>query len=109
MSRTNHQPNLPRDEERDLTQDSRPNSIQAICTEPNRDANHREDNACIHPISRKNNYRREDKPSNSGVVWKFSKRTVNVTEYRNRNDKVNPAKNRTFGGGLNHLVLFIEN
>src|SRR2546423_1701601 len=105
-SRTNHQPNLSRDEERDLTQDSYSNSRQTICAQPYRNANDGEVNSCIHPISRKNNYRREDKPSNSGVVWKFSKRTVNVTEYRNRNDKVNPAEYRTFGGVTNHSVPF---
>jgi hypothetical protein len=45
MSRTNHQPSLPRDEERDLTQDRRPKSKQSICTEPYRNANNGEEYA----------------------------------------------------------------
>src|ERR1041384_8831216 len=86
-----------------MTEDSRPDPGQAICAEPNRNTDHREDCACIHPISRQDNYRSKDKPSDRGVVWKFSKRTVNVSENGNRNDQVNPAQNRTFGGGL-HLI-----
>src|ERR1700734_1793557 len=55
-----------------------------------------------HPQSRKNKNRNEDKASGGGVVWNLVKRAVNVTEYRNAKDEVNPAKNRTcsFGGGL---------
>src|SRR5947208_5824878 len=55
------------------------------------------DVAFPHPQSRKDHYRKEDKPSCGGVVWKFFKRTINITEYRNAKDDVNPAKNRTFG------------
>jgi hypothetical protein len=51
-----------------------------------------------HPQSRKDHYREEHKPSCGGIVWKPFKRTINVTEYRNAKDQVNPAKNRTFGG-----------
>src|SRR6202171_3453979 len=51
-----------------------------------------------HPKSRQDKYRNEDKPSSGGVVWNLFKRTINITEYRNGKDDVNPAKNRTFGG-----------
>ncbi len=44
------------------------------------------------------------KPSSGGVVWDFFKRTINVTEYRNGKDKVNPAKHRTGGGATNHSI-----
>src|SRR5258705_1629411 len=61
------------------------------------------DMAFPHPKSRKDHYRKEDKPNSGGVVWNFFKRTINVTDYRNANDDVNPAKNRTFGGII-HLI-----
>jgi len=51
-----------------------------------------------HPQSRKRDYGKGDKPNNGGVVWKFFKGTINVTDYRNGEDEVNPANNRTFGG-----------
>jgi hypothetical protein len=51
-----------------------------------------------HPKSRKEHYRNDDKPNTGGVLWNFFKRTINITEYRNAEDEVNPAKNRTFGG-----------
>jgi len=51
-----------------------------------------------HPQSRKDHYRKEDKPSCGGIVWKSFKRTIDITKYRNAKDDVNPAKNRTFGG-----------
>jgi hypothetical protein len=38
--------------------------------------------------SRKNNYRKEDKPNNGGVLWDFFKRTINITGYRNATDDV---------------------
>ncbi len=50
-----------------------------------------------HPQARKNHYRKKDKPSSGCIVWKFFKRTINVAEYRNGKDDVNPAKNRTLG------------
>src|SRR6266404_1050644 len=56
------------------------------------------DMAFPHPQSRKDHYRKEDKPSCGGIVRKFFKRTIDITEYRNGKDDVNPAKNRTFGG-----------
>ena len=50
-----------------------------------------------HPKSRKYHYWKGDKPSCGGVVWKPFKRAIDITEYRNAEDDVNPAKNRTFG------------
>ena len=51
-----------------------------------------------HPKSRKRNYRKGDKPNNGSVVWKFFKGTINVTDYRNAEDDVDRAKDRTLGG-----------
>jgi hypothetical protein len=50
-----------------------------------------------HPYSRNDHYRKKDKPGSGSVAWKFFKRAVNVAEYRNSNDDVNPAKNRSYG------------
>jgi hypothetical protein len=50
-----------------------------------------------HPQSRKDHYRKEDKPGCGGIVGEFFKRTINITEYRNTQDDVNPAKNPAFG------------
>jgi hypothetical protein len=58
-----------------------------------------------HPQSRKDHYRKEDIPRWRGIVWKFFKRTINVTEYRNGKDDVNPAKNRTLGALLHDWLL----
>ncbi len=58
-----------------------------------------------HPKSRKHNYRKGDKPNNRGVVWKLLKGTINVTDYRNGEDDVNPATNRTFRG-VSHSIPF---
>jgi hypothetical protein len=51
------------------------------------------DMAFPHPESRKNKDRKEDKPNSGGVIWNLFERTVNITEYRNGKDDVNPAKN----------------
>src|ERR1700730_12543402 len=51
-----------------------------------------------HPQSRKDHYRNDDKPNTAGVLRKFFKRAINIAEYRNAEDDVNPAINRTFGG-----------
>src|SRR5277367_721182 len=48
-----------------------------------------------HPQSRKNHDRNEDKPGLEGVAWQFVKGTVNITEYRDGKNDVNPAKNRS--------------
>ena len=50
-----------------------------------------------HPQSRKDHYRKEDKPNCGGVARKFFKRTIDITEYRNAKDEVNRAKNQTLG------------
>src|ERR1700746_598322 len=55
------------------------------------------DVAFPHPQSRKDHDRNENKPSRRGVVWNFIERTIDIAEYRNAEDGVNPAKNRTFG------------
>jgi hypothetical protein len=51
-----------------------------------------------HPKSRNRNYWNRDIPNNGSIVWKFLKRTINITDYRNGEDEVNPTKYRTFGG-----------
>ena len=58
-----------------------------------------------HPQSRKDHYRKSDIPNNSSVVWKLFKGTINVTDYRNAKDDVNPAKERTFDG-ISHSIPF---
>ena len=59
-----------------------------------------------HPQSRKDHYRKEDIPSREGIVRKFFKRTIDVTEYRNAEDDVNPAENRTFVSFFHVSVMF---
>jgi hypothetical protein len=51
-----------------------------------------------HPESRKDKRRQEDKPNPKGVIWNLFKRAINIAEYRDAQDKVYAAKNRTFGG-----------
>ena len=51
-----------------------------------------------HPQPGNDHYRQEDKPGREGIAWKFFKRTIDITEYRNAEDDVNPAENRTLGG-----------
>jgi hypothetical protein len=50
-----------------------------------------------HPQSRKDNYRNGDKSNNGGVIWKFFKRTISISDDRNAENEVNPTKNRTLG------------
>ncbi len=64
-----------------------------------------------HPQSRKDHDRKKDKPGCGGVVRKFFKRTIDVADYRNAEDDVNPAKNRTLGGtihGVSASCLFCD-
>jgi len=56
------------------------------------------DMAFPHPQSGKEHYRNDDKSNTGRVLWNFFKRTINVTEYGNAKDNMNPAKNRPFGG-----------
>ena len=58
------------------------------------------DMAFPHPQPRKNHERKEDKPGGMGIAWKFVKRTIDITEYRNGKNEVNPANNRTLGGKI---------
>src|SRR4051812_17569299 len=53
------------------------------------------DMAFPHPQSGKDHNRNKDIPSEGRVLRKFFKRTINITEYRNAEDEVNPANNRT--------------
>jgi hypothetical protein len=57
--------------------------------------------ALPHPKSRKRNYWKRHISNYRSVVRRFLKRTINITDYRNGEDKVNPAKYGTFGG-FNH-------
>ena len=56
--------------------------------------------------ARKDNDREGDIPDNGGVIRKLLERTINITEYRNAEDHVNPAKDRTFGSITHHLGPF---
>lgn len=49
-----------------------------------------------HQQSREDHEREEDIPRRVGVLWKLFKRTVDISVYRNSDDDVNPAKNRTW-------------
>jgi hypothetical protein len=46
-----------------------------------------------HPKPRKQQYRKKDIPNTEGVVVSIRRGIINVTEYRNATDDVNPAKN----------------
>src|SRR5579862_1763991 len=61
-----------------------------------------QDMAFPHPESRKENHRNDDTPHKIGILWNFFKRTINIAEYRNTEDEVNPAKDRTFSGFFHH-------
>src|ERR1700731_289575 len=58
------------------------------------------DMAFPHPQSRNDHHRNENKPCRVSVVWNFFKRAIDIAEYRNAKDEVNPANNRTFAGIL---------
>src|SRR6266852_1952218 len=58
-----------------------------------------------HPQSRNQQYGEKDIPNSPSVVWSIRRRIINVTEYRNATDNVNPAKNRTFGSLLHDEIL----
>jgi hypothetical protein len=51
-----------------------------------------------HPKSRKEHDGNDDEPNSGRVLWNCIKRAINITEYRNAKDDVNPANNRTYGG-----------
>jgi hypothetical protein len=60
-----------------------------------------------HPQSREEKYGKEDKPNSGGVMWNFVKWTVNIPDYRNAKNDVNPAKNRTFDGLVHDDLSFL--
>jgi hypothetical protein len=62
--------------------------------------------ALPHPKSRKDKYRKEYKPNSGGVIWNFFERTINITDYRNAKDDVNPAKNRTFDALVHDVMIY---
>src|SRR6185369_14954317 len=39
------------------------------------------------------------------IVWKLFKRTIDITNYRNSKDYMNPAENSTLRGTTYHLVV----
>src|SRR5579871_6013172 len=53
--------------------------------------------ALPHPKPRKKHNGNDKKPNAGGVLGDLFKRAINVAEYRNTEDDVNPAKNRTCG------------
>jgi hypothetical protein len=59
-----------------------------------------------HPKSRKENDRKGNISNHGSVIWEFLERTINISDYRDAKDDMNPAKNRTFDGviHLNHLL-----
>jgi hypothetical protein len=48
-----------------------------------------------HPKSRKEHDRKEDKPGSGGVIGDLVKWAIDITDYRDAADDVNPAKDRT--------------
>src|SRR5882724_8825403 len=59
-----------------------------------------EDVALPHPQSRQDHQGNEHKPNLGGICRKRFKRTENITEYRDAEDDVYAANNRTFGAFL---------
>jgi hypothetical protein len=59
-----------------------------------------------HPKSRKEKHGKEEIPNRRGVIGYFLKRTIDIADYGNAKDDVNPAKNGTFDGIVNHLIPF---
>jgi len=51
-----------------------------------------------HPKPRKDNYGNGDIPNHGRVIWNLFERTINITDYRDGKNDVNPAKNRPFSG-----------
>jgi hypothetical protein len=49
-----------------------------------------------HPKPGKDNYGNGDIPNQGGVIWNLFERTINITDYRDGKNDVNPAKNRAF-------------
>jgi hypothetical protein len=49
---------------------------------------------------------REGEPNSGGVFWDFFKRTINITEYLNDKDDVNPPKNRTLDTIVHYVSIY---
>jgi hypothetical protein len=60
-----------------------------------------------HPKSRKDNYGNGDIPDNGRVIWNLFERTINIADYRDGKNDVNPAKNRAFSGVIHDRELLI--
>jgi len=48
-----------------------------------------------HPKSRDDHYRNEDSPNGRGVLRDFFERTIDISEDRDAEDDVNPAKDQS--------------
>ncbi len=64
--------------------------------------------AFSHPKPGKDEDRNGYKPNHRRVVWKLFKRTINVTNYRNAEDEVNPANNRAIGAIIHDRVSIFQ-
>jgi hypothetical protein len=60
-----------------------------------------------HPNSRNDHDRKGDIPNHGSVVRQLLEWTIDITDYRNAKDDVNPAKNRTLGG-ISHDWFVVE-
>ena len=60
-----------------------------------------------HPKSGKRDCWNRHIPNNGSVIWKFLKGTINITDDRNREDEVNPAKYGTHGGFSHHWFVIM--
>jgi hypothetical protein len=58
-----------------------------------------------HPQPCHHHYRKEDKPGCGGIVRKSFKRAIDIAEYRNGKDDVNPAKNQTCGARVHDVLI----
>src|SRR5215469_3037848 len=73
----------------DLGSHGQPNGRRSFGNEPTKEV------AFPHPEPGKENYGNEYRPNDRGVFWNLFKRTVNITEDRNAEDDVDPAKDPT--------------
>ena len=60
-----------------------------------------------HPKSRQDDHRNGGKSNNGGVIGNLFERTINITDDRNAENQVNPAKNRTLGGIRHDRLLIV--
>lgn len=63
--------------------------------------------ALPHPESGQDDCGNGDKANDGRVIWNLVKRTIDVTDYGNGEDDVDPAKNRTSSGATDHLILLL--